>query len=113
MGAEKDSGSLFHVQSVKVKIDQLKFSIRDSKHDGLYNFLRPLATGIVKRQVKRAIRDGITSALTLVDQQLVRVRDKMDEARAKEGSTRTQVLRDVRSNCQRWLLRIASDLQLY
>ncbi|GJJ13079.1 hypothetical protein Clacol_007329 [Clathrus columnatus] len=96
MTAQNDSGSLFDVQNVNVKIDHLKFSIRDSKHDALYKFLRPLATGIVKRQVKNAIRDGIISALLLVNQQLVRIRDKMSEARAKEeNATRIQALRDV------------------
>lgn len=83
------------MKDVKVHIDQLKFSIRDSKHDTLYRFLR-IFTKIVKTQVQRAVRDGITSALMLIDQQLAHVRDKMEEARVKEGSTRTQVLRDVR-----------------
>lgn len=94
LGAEKGSGSVFNVKNVKVNIDQLKFSIRDSKHDKLYRFLR-IFTKLVKTQVQRAVQDGIISALVLIDQQLAHVRDKMEEARVKEGSTRIQVLRDI------------------
>ena len=79
-----------------MKVDTLKFSIRDSKHDALYKFLRPFATGIVKRQVQRALRDAIRTALELVDQQLVRVRDRMQEAKEGEEGSRTQALKEVR-----------------
>jgi hypothetical protein len=49
--AEKDKSSVFKVKNVHVKVDTLKFSIRDSKHDLLYKTLKPLATGLVKKQV--------------------------------------------------------------
>ncbi|KAH9925997.1 uncharacterized protein B0H18DRAFT_359560 [Fomitopsis serialis] len=42
----KDHSSV--VKDVHVKVDTLKFSIRDNKHDPLYKSLRPLATGLVK-----------------------------------------------------------------
>lgn len=95
INAAKDASSIFHISSIHVKVDTLKFSIRDSKHDALYKFLRPFATGIVKRQVKRALGDAIRTALELVDQQLVRVRDRMGEVKEKEEGSRTEALKEV------------------
>jgi ribulose bisphosphate carboxylase small subunit len=82
----------------------LKFSIRDSKHDLLYRTLKPLATGLVKRQIQKAIRDGVRTGLEYLDGQLVAVRDRMEAAKAEqdedgvESKTRLQVLQEVR-NC--------------
>jgi hypothetical protein len=73
----------------------LKFSIRDSKHDFLYKTLRPLATALVKKQICKALKDGIVTALEYVDGQLVGVRDRMREAKADEGRSRTEVLEEV------------------
>ena len=91
-----------------MKVDTLKFSIRDSKHDGLYKILRPLATGVVKRQVQRAIKDAIRTALELVDQQLVRVRDRMEEAKEGEDGSRTQALKEVRPPFLECIFRVVS-----
>lgn len=38
-----------------MKVDTLKFAIRESKHDLLYKTLRPLATGLIKKQVQKAV----------------------------------------------------------
>ncbi|GAA5879136.1 hypothetical protein JCM16303_001311 [Sporobolomyces ruberrimus] len=38
----------FKVVEVKIKIDKLKFAVRESKHSFLINTLRPLATGLIK-----------------------------------------------------------------
>ncbi|THH17056.1 hypothetical protein EUX98_g9201 [Antrodiella citrinella] len=54
-----DPASVFTVQSVNVKVDTLKFSIRDSKHDLLYKTLRPIATGLVKKQLQKAIEGAM------------------------------------------------------
>lgn len=80
---------------MNVKVDTLKFSIRDSKHDTLYNTLRPLATGLVKKQIQKAFRDAITTGLEYVDGQLVGVRDRMNEAKASDETTRTKALQDM------------------
>lgn len=96
ISADKDRSSVFKVKNVVVKVDSLKFSIRDSKHDLLYKTLAPLATGIVKKQIQKAIRDSITTAFEYVDGQLVIVRDRMDEASKSDETTRTQVLKEVR-----------------
>jgi Protein of unknown function (DUF4449) len=84
------------VQDVHVKVDSLKFSIRDSKHDFLYKTLKPLATGLVKRQIQKAIRDALHTGLEYVDGQLVAVRDKMETAKKEEdGEGRAEVLKNV------------------
>lgn len=95
VSAEKDKSSVFHVKDVNVKIGSLAFSVRDSKHDKLYNMLRPLATGLVKKQIQKALRDAITTGLEYVDGQLVGVRDRMNEAKASDETSRAQVLQQL------------------
>jgi hypothetical protein len=92
---KKDKSSIFKVHDVHVKMESLKFSIRDSKHDFLYKTLRPLATVLVKRQIQRVIADALRTGFEYIDGQLVSVRDRMETAKATEGQTRTQVLKDV------------------
>ncbi|KAG6831287.1 hypothetical protein H0H87_005751 [Tephrocybe sp. NHM501043] len=95
VSAGKDRSSVFKVHSVHVKVDSLKFSIRDSKHDLLYKTLRPLATGLVKRQIQKAMADAITTGLEYVDGQLVAVRDRMESAKTKEEGSRAQALKEL------------------
>ncbi|EIN12698.1 hypothetical protein PUNSTDRAFT_97516 [Punctularia strigosozonata HHB-11173 SS5] len=93
--AGKDQSSIFKVKNVHVKVDTLKFSIRDSKHDLLYKTLKPLATGLVKKQIQKAISDAITTGFEYIDGQLVGVRDRMAEAKAADDASRTQVLQQL------------------
>ncbi|KZT38525.1 hypothetical protein SISSUDRAFT_986068 [Sistotremastrum suecicum HHB10207 ss-3] len=93
--AEKDHSSVFHVKDVHVKIDTLKFSIRDAKHELLYKTIRPLATGLIKKQIQKAVADAIRTGLEYVDGQLVGVRDRMAEAKDSDETSRTQVLADM------------------
>ncbi|KAG9010125.1 hypothetical protein FRB94_004366 [Tulasnella sp. JGI-2019a] len=93
--AGRDRSSVFHVKDVHVKLDSLKFSVRDSKHDLLYKTLKPLATGLVKKQIAKAITDAIRTGLEYVDEQLVQVRDRMAEAQGNDQVSRKDVLRDV------------------
>ena len=95
VSADKDRSSVFKVKNVHVKVATLKFSIRDSKHDLLYKTLRPLATGLVKKQLQKAIEGAVRTALEYVDGQLVGVRDRMAEAKASEDKSRTQVLQEL------------------
>jgi hypothetical protein len=95
VSSDKDKSSVFKVNSVNVKVDTLKFSIRDSKHDLLYKTLKPLATGLVKRQIQKAIAGAITIGMEYVDGQLVAVRDRMADAKDTEGASRMQALQDV------------------
>jgi hypothetical protein len=97
VSAGKDKSSVFKVKNVIVKVDTLKFSIRDSKHDLLYKTIRPLATRLVKNQIQKAVAGAITTGMEYIDGQLVAVRDRMADAKEAEGTTRMQVLQDVSS----------------
>lgn len=46
VASTNDPRSFFQVKKVNVKIDTLKFAIRDAKHDLLYKTLRPLVRAI-------------------------------------------------------------------
>lgn len=96
MSTKRDQSSVFRVQDIHVKVGTLKFAIRDSKHDFLYKTLRPLATALIKRQLQKVIKDTLRTGLEYIDGQLVGVRDRMADAKAKEGESRTDVLMDVR-----------------
>ncbi|KAI0028014.1 hypothetical protein K488DRAFT_90191 [Vararia minispora EC-137] len=92
--SDHDRSSVFKVKKVDVKVDAIKFSIRDSKHDILYKTIRPLASGLIKRQIQKAARDAITTGFEYIDGQLVGVRDRYAQARdAGEGVARTEALR--------------------
>ncbi|KIK23254.1 hypothetical protein PISMIDRAFT_100825 [Pisolithus microcarpus 441] len=95
VSADKDKSSVFKVKSVHVKVDTLKFSIRDSKHDLLYKTLKPLATALVKRQIQKAIAGGIQTGFEYLDGQLVSVRDRMKEAKESSDTNRKQALQDL------------------
>jgi len=51
--------------------------------------------GLVKRQIKKAVEDGVRTALEYVDGQLVGVQQRMDEAKSSDETTRIQVLQDI------------------
>ncbi|ESK85280.1 hypothetical protein Moror_11329 [Moniliophthora roreri MCA 2997] len=76
-----DPATLFAVKTVNVKLDTLKFSIRDSKHDVLYKTLKPIMMGLVKKQIQKAVSDGVESGLGWIGEELVAVRSRMEEAR--------------------------------
>ncbi|KIM39008.1 hypothetical protein M413DRAFT_447366 [Hebeloma cylindrosporum] len=91
----RDRSSVFKVHNIHVKVSNLKFAIRDSNHDFLYKTLRPLATGLIKKQIEKAIKDALTTGLEYIDGQLVAVRDRMEMAKATDGQSRTDVLKDL------------------
>ncbi|KAJ6630404.1 hypothetical protein B0H10DRAFT_2160322 [Mycena sp. CBHHK59/15] len=93
--SSKDTSSVFRVKRVRVKVGSLKFSIRDSKHDLLYKTFKPLATGLVKKQIKKALGDAIRTAFEYADGQLVGVRDRMAEAKAGDEGSRREVVADL------------------
>ena len=94
VSSDKDRSSVFKVKDVSTTIDTLKFGIRDSKHDTLYKMLGPLATGLVKKQLQKAISNAIQTGFEYIDGQLVGVRDQMAEAKASEDKGRRDVLRE-------------------
>lgn len=95
VSADKDRSSVFKVKNVHVKVDSLKFSIRDSKHDIIYKSIKPIATTVVKRHIQKAVAQAIRTGLEYLDGQLVTVRDRMEETKTKEELSRRQVLQDL------------------
>lgn len=94
VSADRDRSSVFKVKDVHTSVHTLKFSVRDSKHDTLYKLLGPLATGLVKKQLQKAVGTAVRTALEYVDARLVGVREGMAEARASEDKSRRDVLRE-------------------
>ncbi|ORX38560.1 hypothetical protein BD324DRAFT_578011 [Kockovaella imperatae] len=92
---ENRRDSVFKVNHVNVELDTLKFSIRDSKHDLLYKFIKGIATGVIKKAITVAVQSAIKSALEHADDQLVEVRNTMERAKRSDETTRTQALKDL------------------
>ncbi|KAJ7221382.1 hypothetical protein GGX14DRAFT_669536 [Mycena pura] len=82
-----DTSSVFRVARVRVRVGSLKLSIRDAKHGLLYKTLKPLATQLIKRQIKKALADAIRTGFEYADGQLVRVRDRVAEGKAGDGES--------------------------
>jgi len=90
-----DKTSVFYIKDVEAKLGDISVAIRDSKHDTLYKVLKPLMMGLVKKQIKKAVEDGVRTGLEYVDGQLVGVQQRMDEAKSSDETTRIQVLQDI------------------
>lgn len=86
---------VIRVNHVKANIDTFKFSIRDSKHDLLYKFIKGTASGVIKKAIATAIEVAIKTALEHLDDQLVEVRNTMDDAKKSDDTTRTDALKDL------------------
>ncbi|KAK0472554.1 hypothetical protein IW261DRAFT_1508059 [Armillaria novae-zelandiae] len=76
---------------VIVKVDSLKFSVRDSKHDFLYKTLKPLVMGIVKKQIEKVVGDAIRTGFEYVDGVLVSVRQEQEE----DGKGKIDAIQEV------------------
>jgi len=83
----------FKVIEVKIKIDKLKFAVRESKHSFLINTLRPLATGLIKGALTKAIEAAIRSGLEQVDMQVADIRERLDHAKNQEGTSKIDSLK--------------------
>ncbi|KAJ3923539.1 hypothetical protein F5877DRAFT_31198 [Lentinula edodes] len=79
--SSSDPTTLYDIKNIAVKVDTLKFAIRDSKHDLLYKTLKPLATGLIKKQIQKAVADGMRTGLEWLGEELIAVKDRMHEAR--------------------------------
>jgi len=88
---------VFNVNHVKVDVDTLKFSIRDSKHDLLYKFVKATATNTIKKAIEAGIKAGIHSGLNNLHDQLLQVKNTVEDAKKSDDTTRTQALKDLYS----------------
>ncbi|MBW0513033.1 hypothetical protein O181_052748 [Austropuccinia psidii MF-1] len=86
---------VFVVKDVKVKVDKLSFGIRDSKHNFLYSTLRPLAQSLVKKQIAKAIEDGIRTGLGQLDAQFVDIKERLDAAEGDENISKMDVIKET------------------
>jgi hypothetical protein len=85
--------STFSVKDIDVDIDTLKFAIRDSHHDLLYKFVKTVATSTIRKAIEAAIHGALRSALEHVDDQVTEVRNRMNEAKKSDETTRTDELK--------------------
>lgn len=86
------SSHVFKVDHVDINIDDLKWKIRDSKHNFLYNALRTAASGIIKKAVCKAAEVAIRQALVQLDQQLTDIKEASDEASRRDDVTRKELV---------------------
>ncbi|SAM85576.1 uncharacterized protein UBRO_13922 [Ustilago bromivora] len=91
----KKSRHIFTVKQVVAKVDKLKFAIRDSKHDTLIKVIKPLATGIIKKQISKTAEQGIRDGLEDLDRQLVELRDHIERNKALEGKSVTDSFKET------------------
>lgn len=78
---------------MKLKIDKLKFAVRESKHSTLINLLRPLATGLIKSAVTKAMEAAIRTGLEQVDAQLSDISERLEDAQKQEGTNKIDALK--------------------
>ncbi|BGP33691.1 hypothetical protein JCM10296v2_005495 [Rhodotorula toruloides] len=83
----------FKVVETKIKIDKLKFAVRDAKHSTLINMLRPLATGLIKTAVSKAMEAAIRAGLEQVDNQLSDLSERLEDASNQEGTNKIDALK--------------------
>ncbi|GAA5960221.1 hypothetical protein JCM21900_000554 [Sporobolomyces salmonicolor] len=83
----------FKVIEVKMKIDKLKFAVRDSKHSLLINTLRPLATGLIKGAITKALEAAIRAGLEQVDMQLADIKERLEDASNEEGTSKLDAVK--------------------
>lgn len=83
----------FRVVETKIKIDKLKFAVRDAKHATLINMLRPLATGLIKTAVSKAMEAAIRAGLEQVDSQLSDLSERLEDASNQEGTNKIDALK--------------------
>lgn len=89
--------STFTVKDIDVDIDTLKFAIRDSHHDLLYKFVKAVATSTIRKAVEAGIHGALRTALEHVDDQVTEVRNRMNEAKRSDETTRRDELKNLYS----------------
>ena len=93
--AGKRKDHVFLIRDVDVKVDAIKFKIREAKHSFLYKVFTPLATGLIKKSITLGAQQAIKTLLGNVDAQLVEVRNRMDEAKESDTETRADALKQL------------------
>ncbi|KLT41292.1 hypothetical protein CC85DRAFT_286608 [Cutaneotrichosporon oleaginosum] len=87
--------TVFVVRKVSTEIDELFFKLRDTKHDLLYKFIKGPATGVIKKALAKAVEASIRTGLEYVDDQLVEIRNTIDESKDQDDVTRKEALQNL------------------
>ncbi|KAI8393277.1 uncharacterized protein BYT42DRAFT_680 [Radiomyces spectabilis] len=66
-----DPKHVLKVVVCKAHVSNLKFKVKDSKHDLLYKTIHPMVIGIVRKQMAKAIELKILDMIDTIDQKLV------------------------------------------
>ena len=77
----------------------------------LSQFVKGVATGTIKKAITIAVQSAIRTALEHADDQLVEVRNTMDEAKRSDETTRQQALKDLYARKKRHDQEIAAEKQ--
>ncbi|KAK0200612.1 hypothetical protein DFS33DRAFT_1387828 [Desarmillaria ectypa] len=88
---KSDPTSIFTIKKVNVKVDSLKFSLRNSKHDWLYKTIKPFVLPIVRKQIEKVVGDAIRTGLEYVDGVLVDVRQEQEQ----DGKGKMDAIQEV------------------
>ena len=79
--------------------------MREAKHSTLINMLRPLATGLIKTAVTKALEAAIRTGLEQVDAQLSDIAERLEDAKNQEGTNKIDALKqsfaDKKAEAQR------------
>ncbi|SGY18964.1 BQ5605_C014g07520 [Microbotryum silenes-dioicae] len=75
----------FKVVDCKIKIDSMKFAVRESKHSFLISLIKPLASGLIKKGIAAAIEGAIRSGLQQLDAQIADIAERLEAAQEAEG----------------------------
>ncbi len=84
---------VFTVKNVKCNIDTLNFAVHHTSKDLLVKILKPLATGLIKKQIKKAIETAIREALERADVELVDLLNQLDAAKKSDKTSQIDVLK--------------------
>ena len=74
---------VFTVKRVKANVAKLDFAIRHSSKDLLIKILKPLASGLIKKQIAKAIEAAIREGLEKADSELVSLLNSLDAAKSE------------------------------
>ncbi|TIA85325.1 hypothetical protein E3P99_04027 [Wallemia hederae] len=93
---DSNSDNIFTVKSVKASVGTLKFKIRESKHNLLYKTFKPLATSLIKKQIVKAVQDGIGEGLKTLNQKLVDIRKEAEQGKKEAEEVKKQASDDAK-----------------
>ncbi|KAK4051027.1 hypothetical protein OIV83_003156 [Microbotryomycetes sp. JL201] len=79
---------VFNVKDVSVKLDSLKLAIRNKRHNILVALFKPLATGLIKKAIAKAIEGAIRDGLQQLDAQLADISERVEDAEDEEGANK-------------------------